>query len=72
MLPHWLKWAEQGLRICQGTTPWRRRSKCIRARWRLSAVIEGVTESDRLTEVGDWVINCDTEAEFLAHLQPRS
>ena len=43
-----------------------------RAQDRLSAVIEGVTESDRLTEVGDWVIDCDTEAEFLAHLQPRS
>ena len=43
-----------------------------RAQHRLSAVIEGVTESERLTEVGDWVIDCDTEAEFLAHLQPRS
>ena len=43
-----------------------------RAQHRLSAVIEGVTESDRLTEIGDWVIDCDTEAEFLAHLQPRS
>lgn len=43
-----------------------------RAQSRLSAVIEGVTEPDRLAEVGDWVIDCDTEAEFLAHLQPRS
>ncbi len=42
------------------------------AQVRLSAVIEGVTEPDRLTEVGDWVIDSDTEAEFLAHLQPRS
>ena len=43
-----------------------------RAQSRLSAVIEGVTEADRLAQVGDWVIDCDTEAEFLAHLQPRS
>ena len=43
-----------------------------RAQSRLSAVIEGVTEPDRLAEVGDWVIDCDTEAEFLAHLKPRS
>ena len=43
-----------------------------RAQDRLSAVIEGVTEPDRLAEVGDWVIDCDTEAEFLAHLQRRS
>ena len=42
-----------------------------RAESRLSAAIEGVTDPQRLTEVGDWVIDCGTEAEFLAHLQPR-
>ena len=32
---------------------------------RLSAQIEGVTDPQRLAEVGDWIIDCGTEAEFL-------
>ncbi|MXW52189.1 MAG: hypothetical protein F4X81_15015 [Gammaproteobacteria bacterium] len=32
---------------------------------RLSARIEGVTDPKRLAEVGDWIIDCGTEAEFL-------
>ncbi|MDE0273232.1 MAG: Rpn family recombination-promoting nuclease/putative transposase [Gammaproteobacteria bacterium] len=42
-----------------------------RAAERLSAVIDGVTDPERLAEVGDGVIDCGTEAEFLARLQPR-
>jgi len=37
-----------------------------RAADRLSALIKGVTDPERLAEVGDWIIDCDTEAEFLA------
>jgi len=32
---------------------------------RLSAQIEGVTDPQRLAEVGDWTIDCGSEAEFL-------
>ena len=32
----------------------------------LSAQIDGVTDPKRLAEVGDWIIDCGTEAEFLS------
>ena len=32
---------------------------------RLSAQIEGETDPQRLAKVGDWIIDCGTEAEFL-------
>ena len=37
-----------------------------RAAERLSALIEGESDPERLAEVGDWIIDCGTEAEFLA------
>ena len=37
-----------------------------RASHRLPALIKGETDPERLAEVGDWIIECDTEAEFLA------
>ena len=37
---------------------------------RLSALIEGESDPERLAEVGDWIIDCDTEAELLDHLHP--
>ena len=37
-----------------------------RAAERLAALIEGESDPERLAEVGDWIIDCDTEAEFLA------
>ena len=40
-----------------------------RAAERLSALIDGVIEAERLADVGDWIIDCDTEAEFLARAQ---
>ena len=40
-----------------------------RAADQLSARIDGVTDSERLAEVGDWIIDCGTEAEFLARAQ---
>ena len=33
---------------------------------RLSALIEDESDPERLAEVGDWIIDCGTEAEFLA------
>ena len=42
-----------------------------RASDRLSALIDGVTDPEHLAEVGDWVIDCGTEAEFLALAQRR-
>ena len=41
-----------------------------RAAERLSAVIDGVTDRERLAEVGDRIIDCRTQAEFLARLRP--
>ena len=40
-----------------------------RAAERLSALIDGVIDPQRLAEVGDWIIDCGTEAEFLACTQ---
>ena len=31
----------------------------------LSGLLNGVTDPDRLTEVGEWIIECNTEAELL-------
>ena len=38
---------------------------------RLSALIEGESDPERLAEVGDWIIDCGTEAEFLARAERR-
>ena len=42
-----------------------------RAADRLSLRIDGVTDPERLAEVGDWIIDCGTEAEFLARAERR-
>ena len=31
----------------------------------LSGLLDGITDPDRLTEVGNWLIECDTEADLL-------
>ena len=36
---------------------------------RLSAQIDDVADPQRLAEVGDWIIDCDTEAEFLSRAE---
>ena len=33
---------------------------------RLSAVLAGVTDADRLAEAGEWILDCATTADFLA------
>ena len=40
-----------------------------RAAERLVALIRGVTDPERLEEVGDWIIDCGSEAEFLARAE---
>ena len=35
---------------------------------RLSAVLVGVTDADRLAEAGGWIVDSATTAEFLAHV----
>ncbi len=39
---------------------------------RLSGVLAPITDTDRLAEIGDWLVRCDTGAEFLAGLDPSS
>ena len=36
---------------------------------RLSAVLAAVTDADRLAEVGEWIVDCATAADFLARLK---
>ena len=38
---------------------------------RLSAALAEVGDADRLAEVGDWIIECGTEAELFARLHAR-
>ena len=40
-----------------------------RAADRLAGMIRGVSDPERLAEVGDWIIDCRTEAEFLARAE---
>ncbi|MDD9989914.1 MAG: hypothetical protein OXQ31_26845, partial [Spirochaetaceae bacterium] len=35
---------------------------------RLSAVLAGVTDADRLAEAGEWIVDSATTADFLAHV----
>ena len=36
---------------------------------RLSVLLEHLTDPERLVEVGDWIIECETEEELLARVQ---
>ncbi len=38
---------------------------------RLLALLAGMTDADRLTEAGEWIVDCDTTADFLAPREPR-
>ena len=35
---------------------------------RLAGVLAAVVDPARLAEVGDWLVRCETGAEFLAHV----
>ena len=39
---------------------------------RLAAALEGVADSDRLAQVGDWIIECETAAELFARFRAGS
>lgn len=39
---------------------------------RLCGVLAPIADPDRLAEVGDWLVRCDTGAEFLARVDPSS
>ena len=39
---------------------------------RLADALAPIVDPERLAEVGDWLVQCDTAAEFLAHLDPAS
>ena len=36
---------------------------------RLSALLDRLTDPERLVQVGDWIIECETEEELLARVQ---
>ena len=36
---------------------------------RMSALLERLRDPERLAEVGDWIIECETEEELLARVQ---
>ena len=68
MVDHWLAEGEARARADQRAQLRRQAGRKFgeRAAERLSELIRGVTDPDRLAEVGDWIIDCGTEAEFLA------
>ena len=35
---------------------------------RLAALLALITDTERLAEVGDWLVQCDTAADFLARV----
>ena len=39
---------------------------------RLAEVVGPITEPERLAEIGEWLVRCDTAAEFLACVDPAS
>ena len=39
---------------------------------RLSEALAGVTDPERLAEVGEWLVRCETGREFLARVAPAS
>ena len=39
---------------------------------RLVEVVGPITEPERLAEIGEWLVRCDTSAEFLARVDPAS
>ena len=51
---------------------WRRFASAPKPRGRLGDVLAPIADPDRLAEIGDWLVRCDTGAEFLARLGPSS
>jgi len=38
---------------------------------RLTGLLDGLADPERLAEVGEWLIECETEAELLDRVQQR-
>jgi predicted transposase/invertase (TIGR01784 family) len=80
------EWVEQGREqgreqgIQQGVQQGQRALLCRQAArkfdaatgQRLAAALDGVADSDRLAQVGDWIIECETAAELFARFQDGS
>ena len=80
------EWVEQGREqgreqgIQQGVQQGQRALLCRQAArkfdaatgQRLAAALDGVADSDRLAQVGDWIIECQTAAELFARFQDGS
>jgi predicted transposase/invertase (TIGR01784 family) len=72
------EWVEQGRE--QGREQGQRELLCRQAARkfdaaaaeRLAARLEGVEDADRLAQVGDWIIECETAAELFARFQDGS
>ena len=45
-----------------------RRGDRLAASW-LAALLDRLSDPERLAEVGDWIIECETEAELLGRVQ---
>ena len=71
MVDHWIAEGEARVRADQRAQLRRLASRKFggQAAERLSELIRGVTDPERLVEVGDWIIDCGTEAEFLARAE---
>ena len=72
------EWVEQGRE--QGVQQGQRALLCRQAARkfdaatgeRLAATLKGVADSDRLAQVGDWIIECETAADLLDRFQKGS
>ena len=71
MVDHWIAEGEARVRADQRAQLRRLASRKFggQAAERLSELIRGVTDPERLVEVGDWIIDSGTEAEFLARAE---
>ena len=72
------EWVEQGRE--QGREQGQRELLChlaagkfdAAAAARLAAKLEGVEDADRLAQVGDWIIECETADALFARFEDRS
>lgn len=65
------EWVEQGREQGQRVLLCRQAARKFDAAAgeRLAVLLEGVTDSDRLAQVGDWIIECGTADDLFARLE---
>lgn len=68
------EWVEQGREQGQRELLCRQAARKFdaAAAERLAAALEGVEDADRLAQVGDWIIECETAADLFARFENRS